>query len=44
MKNYVQPELTLVEVFSTKDVLLSSTVDLKENDYFDFGSNPWGGN
>ena len=41
MKNYMQPELRLVD-FSENDVVLASEVDLTEKDYFDFNSiNPW---
>ena len=41
MKNYMQPELSLVD-FSENDVVLASEVDLTEKDYFDFSSNnPW---
>ena len=41
MKNYMQPELKLVD-FSENDVVLASEVDLTEKDYFDFSSNnPW---
>ncbi len=42
MKNYVKPELILIESFSCVDVLSDSAVDLKENDYFNFGNLPGG--
>ena len=42
MKNYLKPELNLIEILSHSDVL-SNSIDLTESDYFDFTNNPWGG-
>lgn len=41
MKNYMQPELKLID-FSSSDVILASNYDLTEKDHYDFSStNPW---